>query len=72
MYFTKTTAFLLTFYVTTSSSLLLSSPPKASSVKTGRSLFLDKKTPADTTRIGNIIVPSIGVGTINWSSDNCK
>lgn len=39
-------------------------------MKTGRSLFLDKKTPADTTRIGNIIVPSIGVGTINWSSDN--
>jgi len=69
MLFTKTTALLLTFYVTTSSSLLLSSPPKVSSVKAGDSLFFDR-TSADTTKIGNIVVPSIGIGTINWSSDN--
>lgn len=27
---------------------------------------------ADTTTLGNLQVPSVGIGTISWSSENCK
>lgn len=27
---------------------------------------------ADTTKLGNLEVPNVGVGTISWSSDKCK
>ena len=27
---------------------------------------------SDTTTIGNLVVPSIGVGTISWSSESCE
>jgi hypothetical protein len=36
----------------------------------GQSSKTDKK--IDTTTIGTTTVPSIGVGTISWSSDSCK
>lgn len=31
-----------------------------------------EKVCADTTSIGNLVVPSMGVGTISWSSKSCK
>lgn len=37
-----------------------------------RNSLLGKSRSADTTQIGDLVVPSVGVGTISWSSDKCK
>lgn len=43
------------------------------------SMFLDTtskprvlKPTTDTTKVGTLTLPNVGVGTISWSSDNCK
>jgi hypothetical protein len=32
----------------------------------------NKRSKNDTTNLGNLIVPTVGVGTISWSSKSCK
>ena len=55
---------------------------KSRSAATGTTMFLDGvkdfgykspiKPKADTSRLGNLIVPNVGIGTISWSSTSRK
>jgi hypothetical protein len=38
----------------------------------GGALESNKSSKNDVTTLGNLIVPSVGVGTISWSSKSCK
>ena len=31
-----------------------------------------KRSSPDTTTIGDLVVPNVGIGTISWSSSSCK
>ena len=50
--------------------------PVAALRSRGMSMFLGQVSKlnydADTTTIGTMTVPSVGIGTISWSSDSCK
>jgi hypothetical protein len=41
-------------------------------LKNDRSSYDNKRRKNDTTNLGNLIVPTVGVGTISWSSNSCK
>jgi hypothetical protein len=40
--------------------------------KSGVNTSNNERDRADTTTLGNLVVPSMGVGTISWSSKSCK